>query len=90
MGSLHVIDQLLFSMFSSIVTLDFHLILGSFLTFLGPNGLILESGYDSKALFVSTYVVDKLKFSMIPSILTFEFDLIFRSFLTFWSDNGLF
>ena len=47
----HVIEQLLFSMFSSIVNFDFNLILGSFLTFLGPNGLIFGVGLEFKGYF---------------------------------------
>ena len=39
MGSTHVAEQLLFSMFPSILTFDFALNLGSFLTFWGSNGL---------------------------------------------------
>ena len=35
-------------MFPSILTFDFDLILGSFLTFLGPNGLFLGSVQGSK------------------------------------------
>ena len=38
LGFTHVFEQLSFSMFSSIVTFDFNLIFGSFLTFGGPNG----------------------------------------------------
>ena len=33
----HVVEQLSFSMLPSILTFDFDLILGSFLTFWGPN-----------------------------------------------------
>ena len=44
LGSTYVVEQLSFSMFSSILIFDFYLILGSFLTFWGPNGLILELG----------------------------------------------
>ena len=36
-----LVEQLSFSLFLSILTFDFELILGSFLTFLGPNGLFL-------------------------------------------------
>ena len=43
-GFTHVVEQLSFSMFSSILTFDFDLILGSFLTFGGPNGLFLGLG----------------------------------------------
>ena len=41
LGSTHVVEQLSFSMFPSILTFDFDLILGSFLIFGGPNGLFL-------------------------------------------------
>ena len=44
LGSTHVVEQLSFSMFLSILTFDFDLILGSFLTFWGPNGLFLGLG----------------------------------------------
>ena len=37
--STHVVEQLSFTMLPSILTLDFDLILGSFFTFWGPNGL---------------------------------------------------
>ena len=40
----HVVERLLFSMLSSIRTFDFDLILGSLLTFWGPNGLFLGLG----------------------------------------------
>ena len=39
LGSTHVAEQLLFSIFPSILTFDFVLNLGSFLTFWGSNGL---------------------------------------------------
>ena len=42
--STHVVGQLSFSLFLSILTFDFDLILGLFLTFLGPNGLISGLG----------------------------------------------
>ena len=41
MESTHIVEQLSFSMLPSILTFDFDLILGSFLTFWGPNGLFL-------------------------------------------------
>ena len=40
----HVVEQLSFSLFSSTLTFDFNSILGSFLTFWGPNGPFLGSG----------------------------------------------
>ena len=43
--STHVVEQLSFSMLPSILTFDFDLILGSFLTFCGPNGLFLGFGF---------------------------------------------
>ena len=45
LGSSHVVEQLSFSMLPSILTFDFDLILGSFLTFCGPNGLFLGLGF---------------------------------------------
>ena len=45
MGSNHVVEQLLFSMIPSILRFEFDLILGSFLAFLGPNGLFLGLGW---------------------------------------------
>ena len=44
LGYTHVVEQLSFSMFPSILTLDFDLISGPFLTFWGPNGLLLGLG----------------------------------------------
>ena len=41
-GSTHLVEQLLFSMFPSILTFDFDSILGPFLTFWGPNGLFWD------------------------------------------------
>ena len=38
LGSNHVVEQFSFSMLPSILTFDCDLILGSFLTFWGPNG----------------------------------------------------
>ena len=63
-------------MFPSILTFDFDLILGSFLTFWGPNGLYLGSGKGSNAVFGSTHVVEQLLFSMFLSTLAFDFDLL--------------
>ena len=42
--STHVVEQLSFSLFLSILTFDFNSIFGSFLTFLGPNGLFFGLG----------------------------------------------
>ena len=92
-GSTHVVEQLSFSLFLSILTFDFDSILGSFLTFWGnfgvffftfggPNGLFLGLG--------STQLAEQLSFSMFPSFLTFDFDLILGTFLTFVGPNGLF
>ena len=43
LGSTHVVEQLSISLFLSILTFDFDLILRSFLTFGGPNELFLGS-----------------------------------------------
>ena len=72
-----VVEQLSFSMFLSILTFDFDLIFGSFLTLWGPNGLFLWLGKGSNTVLGSTDVVEQLSFSMVLSILTFYFDLIF-------------
>ena len=49
-------------MFLSIMTFDFDLILGSFLTSGGPYGLFLELGKGSKTVLGSTHVVDNFHF----------------------------
>ena len=49
-----------------ILTFDFDLILGSFLTFWGPNGLYLGLGKGSITVLGSTHVVEQLLFSMLP------------------------
>ena len=90
MGCTHVVKQLLFSMFSFILTFNFDLIFGSFLTFWGPNGQFLGLGKGPKTGLGSTHVVKQLSFSLFLSILTFDFDSIFGSFVTFWGPNGLF
>ena len=77
LGSTHVVEQLSFSLFLSILTFDFGLILGSFFTFWGPNGLLLGLGKGPKTVLGSTHVVKQLSFSLFLSILTFDFDLIF-------------
>ena len=43
LGSIHVVEKLTFSVIPSIMIFKFDLILGSFLMFLGPNGLFLGS-----------------------------------------------
>ena len=77
-------------MYPSILTFDFDLILGSFLTFLGPNGLFFGLEYGWKTSLGSTYVFGQLSFSMFSLTLTFYFDLILGMFLTFLGPNGLF
>ena len=89
-GSTHVVEQLSFSLFLSILTFDFDLILGSFLTFWGPYRLFLGLEKGSNIVLWSTYVVEQLSYSLFLSILTFDFDLILGSFLTVWGPNGLF
>ena len=77
-------------MFSSILTFDFDLIFRSFLTFSGPNGLFLGSGYGSKTVPGSIHIVEQLLFPMFSSILTFDFDLFWGSFFTFRALMGYF
>ena len=73
MGSTYVVEQISFSMFTSILTFEFDLILGSFLTFRGPNGLLLGLGYDLKTVWGSTHVVEQISSCIFPSILIFVF-----------------
>ena len=89
MGYTHVVEQLSFSMIPLILTFEFDFILGSFLSFVGPNGLVWGVRVGSTNVLGSTHVVEQLSFSMLPSILTFDFDFILASFLTFWGPNGL-
>ena len=63
-GSTHVVEQLSFSLFRSILTFDFDSIFGSFLTFLGPNGLFLGLVKASKTGLGSTLIVEQLSLSM--------------------------
>ena len=44
LGSIHVVEQILFSLFLSILTFNFDSILGSFMTFWGPNWLFIGLG----------------------------------------------
>ena len=78
-----VSTQLQLWLFCSILTFDFNLILGSFFTFWGPNGLFLGLWNGSETVSGSNHVVEQLSFSMLPSILTFDFDLILGSFFYF-------
>ena len=68
----------------------FYTLLGSFLKFLGPNGLFSGLRRSSKTVLGSTHVVEQLSFYMFLSILIFDFYLISGSFLTFWGPNGPF
>ena len=43
LGFTHIVQQLLFSLFFTILTFDIDIILGLFFTFWGPNGLFLGS-----------------------------------------------
>ena len=54
-------------MFHSILTFDFDLILGSFLTFWGPNGLLFVLGKGLTTVFGCTHVVEQFPFSMFVS-----------------------
>ena len=80
MGSTYVVEQLSFSLFFSILTFYFDLILGSFFTFWGPNELFLGLGKGSNTVLGSTHVVEQLSFSMLSSFLIFDFYLILGYF----------
>ena len=77
MGCNYVVEQLSSSLFFSILTFYFDLVLGSFFTFWGPNELFLVLGKGSNTVLGSTHVVEQLSFSMFSSISIFDFDLIF-------------
>ena len=49
--STHVVEQLIFSMLSPILTFDFDIIWGLFLTFQGSNGLLFWVGVGFKNCF---------------------------------------
>ena len=83
-------QQLLFSLSLSTLTSDFDLILGSFYTFWGRNGLFFGLGKGSNTVLGSSHVVEQLLFSIVPSFLTFDFVLFLGSFFTFWGPIGLF
>ena len=68
-GSTHVVQKLLFSIVSSILTFDFDLILGSVLTCWGPNRLLLGLGKALNTVLGSTHVAEQHSFSMISLIL---------------------
>ena len=80
MGSTYVVEQLSFSLFFSILIFYFDLILGSYLTFWGPNWLFFGLGKGSNTVLGSIHVVEQLSFSMFPSTLAFDFDLMLGSF----------
>ena len=56
--STHIVQQLLFSLFPSIMMFDFDLILCLFLTFLSPNGLLLGFNVGFKTVLGSPHVVE--------------------------------
>ena len=70
-------------MFLSILKFDFYSILGSFLTYWGPNRPFLGLGKGSNTVLGSAYVVEQLSFSMFPLNLLFYFDLMLGPFLLF-------
>ena len=71
MGCNYVVEQLSSSLFFSILTFYFDLILGSFLTFWGPNGEFLGLGNGLNTVLGSTHVNEQLLFSMLSSILIY-------------------
>ena len=66
LGSTHVVEKLSFSLFLSILTFDFDSFMGSFFTFLGPNGLFLGLGKGPNTVLGSTLVVEQFSFSTLP------------------------
>ena len=65
--SIHVVEQLSFSMIPSMVAFEFDLNLGVIFYFLGPYGLIFGFEQAVKAAMGSTHVIDQLLSSMFSS-----------------------
>ena len=86
LGSTHIVQQLLFSLFPYILMFDFDLILGLFLTFWALMGYF----WGSKTVLGSTHVVEQLSLCMFLSNLIFDFFLILWSFLNFGVVKGYF
>ena len=85
--STHIVQILLFSLFPSILTFDFNLILWLFLTFWGPNWLFLGSRFKNCfGLHSCSWTTLVFYDSPNSDILI---DLIFGSFLFVWGPNGL-
>ena len=55
-GSTHIVEQLSFCMFPSIIIFNFDLILGSSLTFWSSNGLFFGWGWGSQTVLGSPYI----------------------------------
>ena len=92
LGSTHVVEQLSFSVFLSILTFDFDLILLGNLHFFGPILAIFGVGvaFDNHFGLGSTHAVQQLSFSMFSSILTFDFYLFWDIYFSFGGPNELF
>ena len=65
-GLLMLLSNFHFLRFLQFGLLEFDLILGLFLTFWSPNGLLLGLGYGSKSFLGSNHVVEQLLFSILP------------------------
>ena len=77
-GSTLLVQQLLFSLFPSILTFDFDLIWGLFCLFGAKNRLFRGLGSGSNCFWVYSYSATTFIFFLFPSILTLDFDLMFR------------
>ena len=60
LGPTHIVQHLSFSLFPSILAVDFDLIFGLFWTVFGPNGLVLGSMWGSKTVLGSTHLLGQL------------------------------
>ena len=85
--STHIVQILLFSLFPSILTFDFNLILWLFLTFWGPNWLFLGSMFKNCFGLHSCSWTTLIFYDSLNSDILI--DLIFGSFLFVWGPNGL-
>ena len=86
--STHIVQILLFSLFPSILTFDFNLILWLFLTFWGPNWLFLGSMFKNCFGLHSCSWTTLIFYDSLNSDILI--DLIFGSFLSVWGHNSWF
>ena len=81
-GLLMLLSNFHFLRFLQFGLLEFDLILGLFLSFWSPNGLLLGLGYGSKSFLGSNHVVEQLLFSILPIL--YSQNLFLKILQIFW------